>query len=155
MKESVWKYPRPPALEATLKPLEVWHGGVRIASTTAGHRVLETSHPPTYYFPPSDVDMAALRAVSGAASLCEWKGQAAYFDVVVDGRVASQAAFSYPRPSARFAAIADHLAFYASRVDRCLVDGVEVVPQPGGFYAGWITPDLEGPFKGGPGTMGW
>ena len=153
-KESVWTYPRPPALEPTAKRLEVWHAGACIASTVAGFRVLETSHPPVYYFPPDDVVMEHLRAAPGR-SFCEWKGQAAYFDVVVGDAVAAKAAFTYRGPTPRFGPIDGYLAFYASRVDRCLVGGTEVEPQPGDFYAGWITPELEGPFKGGPGTMGW
>ena len=154
-RESVWSYPRPPALEATPKRLEVWHAGVCIASTTQGYRVLETSHPPTYYFPPGDVVLDHLRHDARGRSLCEWKGAAAYYDVVVGDTVAAQAAYAYPTPTPGFAAIADYVAFYASRLDRCVVDGVEVTPQPGGFYAGWITPELDGPFKGAPGTLGW
>jgi hypothetical protein len=30
-----------------------------------------------------------------------------------------------------------------------------VTPQPGRFYGGWITSNVAGPFKGGPGTRGW
>jgi uncharacterized protein (DUF427 family) len=152
--ESVWDYPRPPALERTSRLLEVRHGGQLIARTTRGWRVLETSHPPTYYFPRADVMTEYLRPRAGA-SRCEWKGQAEYFDVVVGDHVADAAAFAYPSPTGAFADLADAVAFYASRLDEALVDGVQVQPQAGGFYAGWITSDLRGPFKGGPGTMGW
>ena len=34
-------------------------------------------------------------------------------------------------------------------------DGEPVRPQAGGFYGGWVTNDLVGPFKGEPGTLGW
>jgi hypothetical protein len=64
-------------------------------------------------------------------------------------------AWSYPRPLPGYEAIAGHLAFYPGRVEACFVDGVRVAPQPGGFYGGWITPDVVGPFKGEPGTLGW
>jgi len=69
--------------------------------------------------------------------------------------VAARAAWSYPAPSPPFAALRDHLALYAAAVDACFVDGERVTPQPGGFYGGWITADVAGPFKGGPGSMGW
>jgi len=116
--------------------------------------VLETSHPPVYYIPPQDIRSAYL-APSHGGSWCEWKGRAAYFDIVVGEKVAQKAAWSYPNPTKSFAAIKDHVAFYAGLMDRCLVDGEEVIPQPGGFYGGWITSDVVGPFKGAPGTSGW
>jgi uncharacterized protein (DUF427 family) len=116
--------------------------------------VLETSHPPSYYIPPADVDPALLRPAAGA-SFCEWKGTARYFDVVVGEAVAPRAAWGYPEPSPAFAAIRGHFAFYPAAMEACTVDGERVRPQPGGFYGGWITGDLAGPFKGGPGTAGW
>ncbi len=152
--ESVWDYPRPPRLEPCGKRIEIHFNGQLIATTTAAYRVLETSHPPVYYLPPGDIRMEWLQN-AGGASFCEWKGSATYHDVVVGAARALKAAWSYPNPTARFAAIKDHIAFYAQRMERCTVDGVEVTPQPGGFYGGWITPELVGPFKGAPGTQGW
>jgi uncharacterized protein (DUF427 family) len=125
-----------------------------IAESRRTWRVLETSHPPVYYIPPQDIRSAYL-APSHGGSWCEWKGRAAYFDIVVGEKVAQKAAWSYPNPTKSFAAIKDHVAFYAGLMDRCLVDGEEVIPQPGGFYGGWITSDVVGPFKGAPGTSGW
>lgn len=154
-RESVWDYPRPAVLEPTARRLRVEFAGRVVAETTRGHRVLETSHPPTYYLSPEDVALDLLRPAEGSRSFCEWKGAAAYFDIVVDGRVAARAAWSYPRPQDGFEAIAGHLAFYAGRVDAAFVDGEPVTPQPGDFYGGWITRHVAGPFKGGPGTMGW
>ena len=132
--------------------------GTTIAQTTRGFRVLETSHPPVYYFPPEDVDLTRIRP-AGGGSFCEWKGAARYFDLVDTNptppvRVAS-VAWSYPRPTEPFASMANHIAFYADKFDACFVDDHRVTPQPGRFYGGWITPDVVGPFKGGPGTMGW
>lgn len=147
--ESVWDYPRPPRIERTSKELAVHFGDTEIARTTAGQRVLETSHPPTYYLPLADVRSGVLRKAEGQ-TLCEFKGQATYYDVVVGDRVAPRAAWGY-----RDGPLADHVAFYAGPMDRCTVDGVVVTPQEGGFYGGWITPDLAGPFKGGPGTRFW
>jgi uncharacterized protein (DUF427 family) len=152
--ESVWDYPRPPRLEATTRRLRVVLAGVVVADTRRGHRVLETSHPPVFYFPPDDVDARCLRAAAGQ-SFCEWKGEARYHDVIVGDVARPRAAWSYPRPTAAFAPIAGALAFYAAPFDACLVDDERVTPQPGGFYGGWITGELIGPFKGAPGSGGW
>ena len=152
--ESVWDYPRPPRLEQTAKQIQVVYNGVVIADSRRAWRVLETSHPPVYYIPPQDIRMDCLRPAAGR-SFCEWKGQAGYYDVRVGDRIAANAAWYYPKPTAAFAAIKDHVAFYAGLMDTCTVDGELVQPQPGGFYGGWITSDIVGPFKGEPGTWGW
>ncbi len=152
--ESVWDYPRPPRVEPVAKRLSVIFNRVTIADTMRGWRVLETSHPPVYYFPAADVRMAHLVAVSGS-SFCEWKGTASYFDVAVDGAFARRAAWTFRAPTASFAVIKDHVAFYAQLMDACFVGDEQVTPQPGGFYGGWITRDIIGPFKGEPGTAGW
>ena len=152
--ESVWDYPRPPRLERTSALLEVVLGGAVVASTTEGWRVLETSHPPTYYLPAAAFADGVLRPCAGS-SVCEWKGAASYFDLVTEARTAARAAWTYPFPTADFAPIAGHVAVMAGLVDECRVDGEVVEPQPGGFYGGWITSNLTGPFKGVPGSMGW
>lgn len=152
--ESVWAYPRPPRLEPVERRLRVVLGGEVIAETTRGARVLETSHPPNYYFPPDDVVAGALTPTPGA-SFCEWKGRAHYFTVHGGDRTETEAAWGYDRPSPAFEAIRGYVAFYAHRMDACFVDDEQVEPQPGRFYGGWITRDVVGPFKGGPGTRGW
>lgn len=153
--ESVWDYPRPPRLEATGALLEVELGGVVVARSEGGWRVLETSHPPTYYLPADAFLPGVLRPVTGS-TVCEWKGRATYFDLVApDGTVAPRAAWTYPEPTPGFAEIAGAIAVMPSAVDRCRVDGEVVTPQPGGFYGGWVTGAVVGPFKGEPGTMGW
>ena len=152
--ESVWDYPRPPRLEPEGRRITVELGGVLVADTTAALRVLETSHPPTYYLPPADIDPACLVPAPGR-SLCEWKGAARYWTVVAGGRREEAAAWSYPAPTADFADLADHVAFYCARMDRCTVGGEVAEPQPGGFYGGWVTSWVAGPFKGAPGTAGW
>jgi uncharacterized protein (DUF427 family) len=152
--ESVWDYPRPPRLEPANKTIQIYFNGELIANTRRANRVLETSHPPVYYLPAEDIRMEYLLPSEGG-SWCEWKGQAAYYDVVVKGQVAEKAAWSYPEPTPSFHAIKDHLAFYAWAMEKCLVDGELVRPQPGNFYGGWITDDIVGPFKGEPGTQGW
>ena len=151
--EDVQAYPRPPALERVPHEVVAWLGGVEIVRTTAAWRVLETHHAPTYYLPPSEID-AELRP-AGGGSVCEWKGRAAYWDVIAGGAVAGRAAWSYPSPMARFAALADHVAIYARALDRATVGGLDVAPQPGGFYGGWVTPNLVGTVKGAPGTEWW
>lgn len=152
--ESVWDYPRPPALRRCTLPIEVVLGGETICRTSAAWQVLETSHPPTYYLPRSSFVPGSLRPAEGA-SFCEWKGHARYLDVVGGDRTASAAAWYYPNPTPPFAALADHVALYAGRMDACVVGGERVTPQPGGFYGGWITSSVTGPFKGVPGSAGW
>ncbi|BCX12563.1 MAG: hypothetical protein KatS3mg067_1501 [Thermosynechococcus sp.] len=152
--ESVWDYPRPPRVEPTAKHLRVVFNGVVIADTRRGQRVLETSHPPVYYFPPEDVQLQYL-VPSARQTFCEWKGQGAYYHVKVGDRQAANAAWFYPKPTPAFAPIRHYIAFYAALMDECTVDGVVVIPQPGAFYGGWITPEIVGPFKGAPGTWAW
>ncbi len=152
--ESVWDYPRPPRLERTTALLEVELGGEVVASTTDGWRVLETSHPPTYYLPADAFAAGVLRPCAGS-SFCEWKGVASYFDLVTGTRVAPRAAWTYADPTPGFEDLAGAVAVMAAQVDACRVDGETVTPQPGGFYGGWITSSVTGPFKGVPGSMGW
>ena len=152
--ESVWDYPRPPRLERTNQRVQIVFNGETIADTTRAYRVLETSHPPTYYLPPDDLQMEHFEPAAGR-SLCEWKGQARYYTVEVGGQRAERAAWSYPNPTPDFAAIKDYVAVYPSRMDACYVDGERVQAQAGDFYGGWVTSDIVGPFKGGAGTWGW
>ena len=152
--ESVWSFPRPAICEPTDSRIVIEHRTLNIANTSASIRTLETSHPPSYYIPPADIRPGVLRRGSGS-SFCEWKGQAVYWDVVLDGEVLPAVGWSYPNPSRSFAMLRDHVAFYASAFDRCSVDGETVEPQPGGFYGGWITSAVAGPFKGLPGSRLW
>ena len=152
--ESVWDYPRPPRVESSDELVEVELGGRVVATTRTSWRVLETSHPPTYYLPREAFADGVLQPAAGH-TWCEWKGQASYFDLVAGDRVARRAAWTYEHPTAGFEAIAGAVAVLPGLVDRCTVDGEVVEPQPGGFYGGWITSRVRGPFKGGPGTTGW
>ncbi len=151
--ESVWDYPRPPRVEATNKHIQVIFNGEIIADTRIAWRVLETSHPPVYYISPEDISMHYLQRTR-QQTVCEWKSTAVYYNVVVGGRTASNAAWSYPEPTPPFAAIKEYVAFYPGKMDQCLVDGECVQPQLGEFYGGWITQDIIGPFKGDPSTWG-
>jgi uncharacterized protein (DUF427 family) len=150
----VWDYPRPPRVEPTTKRLRVIFNGQVIAETQRAYRVLETSHPPTYYIPPDDVRTEFLIAAPGR-TLCEFKGAARYWTIKVGDRSSPHAAWNYPDPTPAFQAIKGHFAFYAGRVDACFVEDEQVQSQAGDFYGGWITSDITGPFKGGPGTLGW
>jgi uncharacterized protein (DUF427 family) len=152
--ESVWQYPRPPKLDRDNRLVTVEFGGRVIASSNQAIRVLETSHPPTFYLPIDHVDSATLRP-NPRMTMCEFKGSASYWDVVVDGIEAMAAAWGYRHPLRGYEALTDMISFYPGRMDRCTVGGVEVDAQAGDFYGGWITPEIEGPFKGGPGTIGW
>jgi len=152
--ESVWDYPRPPRVEPVRRRVEVRFGGELVADTTRALRVLETASPPTYYIPADDVRIDLLWP-SGHETVCEWKGRATHFDLVVGTVVSPRAAWSYAQPKSGYESIAEYVAFYAGRVDEARVGGEIVRPQPGGFYGGWITTDIVGPFKGEPGTGGW
>ena len=152
--ESVWDYPRPPRLELSQKNIRIELNGEIIAHSDRAYRVLETSHPPSYYVPPDDVRMEYFKP-SLRASFCEWKGQARYYQVTVGDRVAVDAAWTYLKPTMAFTAIAGYFAFYPQLFDGCYVDNDRAEPQPGGFYGGWVTPGVVGPFKGTPGSMGW
>ncbi len=151
--ESVWDYPRPPRLAPDGREVVVRWGAREVARTRGAVRVLETAHPPTFYLPWADVDRTLLQPHPGG-SVCEWKGPARYWSLVDGARRLDGVAWSYPRPLPEAQALADCVAFYAHDLD-CSVDGAPVRPQPGGFYGGWITPELAGPFKGEPGSQGW
>ncbi len=150
--ESVWDYPRPPRVEDFSKHIEVVFNDIKIVDTWEAKRVLETSHPPVYYIPPKDIRMEYLIEMTGT-SLCEWKGRANYYTVVVADKRAERAAWYYPDPKPAYAVIKDHIAFYPALMDACYIDGERVRPQPGGFYGGWITSNIVGPFKGAPGGL--
>ncbi|MBD3217360.1 MAG: DUF427 domain-containing protein [candidate division Zixibacteria bacterium] len=152
--ESVWDYPRPPRMEDFSKNIRIIFNGVTIVNTDRAKRILETSHPPVYYIPPEDIQMQYLHE-SEKESYCEWKGPAKYYDVFVREARAKNAAWYYPDPTPDFAELKDHVAFYASPMDACFVNGEMVIPQPGNFYGGWITKNIVGQFKGEPGSMGW
>lgn len=153
--ESVWDYPRPPRIEWVDWRIRVRHGGSAVVDSPGAFRILETSQPPAYYVPPSGVNLGLL-VESSNQTFCEWKGMAAYADVVVDGAPrASAAAWTYHRPSATYAQIVDHWAFYPQLLDECWVDDERVNANEGSFYGGWITANVTGPFKGGPGTSHW
>ena len=152
--ESVWDYPRPPRVEPSHELVTVQLGGIVVCQTRLSLRVLETSHPPTYYLPFGDWLEGSLQPAPGR-SFCEFKGYATYWTVVAGPVRAEGAAWSYPEPSAGFEAVRDHVAVYPARMEQCTVDGEPVRPQEGGFYGGWITDRVVGPFKGAPGTRGW
>ena len=152
--ESVWDYPRPPRVESVPERIRVVVDGLTVAATERGFRVLETAGAPVYYVPPEDVRLDLLRP-SPHRSVCEWKGVARYHTLRLGERVIENVAWSYPDPRPGFEAIRDHLAFYAGRVDEAWLGDERAIPQPGGFYGGWITSRVVGPFKGGLGAFGW
>ncbi len=152
--ESVWDYPRPPRLETCDKHIKIIFNGVTIVDSQQAYRVLETSHPPSYYIPPDDIHIEYLQPTP-KQSFCEWKGLGNYYTLTVKEKQAINVAWYYPNPTAEFAAIKDYVAFYAEPMDECLVNGEKVTPQPGNFYGGWITSDIVGPFKGVAGSWGW
>jgi len=152
--ESVWDYPRPPRWEHSPEHVVVSHCGETLVDTTRSIRILETSHPPTYYFHPDDVELRFVKPVPGT-TVCEFKGRASYADIVVGDNRCARAAWWYDSPEPAYAALAGYISVYPGRLDHCTIDGELVSAQEGDFYGGWITSRLRGPFKGGPGTLGW
>jgi uncharacterized protein (DUF427 family) len=151
--ESVWDYPRPPLLATDSREVIIRWGPREVARTRHAIRVLETAHPPSFYLPWDDVDRSLLQRAAGS-SICEWKGPAQYWSLVDGQRQLPNVAWSYPKPLAGAEALADCVAFYPTALE-CTVAGMKVLPQPGRFYGGWITPELVGPFKGEPGSGAW
>jgi len=153
--ESVWDYPRPPVVVPDSRLVVISApDGSEVARTTRAVRLLETASPPTFYLPSADIAMELLQGVAGT-SMCEWKGAARYFALTgVAPEAADPVAWTYPDVWDPYRELVDHLAFYPDRVI-ATVDGETVRAQAGGFYGGWITDEVVGPFKGDPGTGGW
>ena len=151
--ESVWDYPRPPRLEDSNKHIQVIFNSIIIADTRHAKRILETSHPPVYYISPQDIKVEYLLSAS-RTTFCEFKGQASYYTITVNGKSVPNAAWYYLRPSKGYESLANYVAFYPGKMDACYVDGERVQAQEGDFYGGWITDEIVGPFKGSAGTFG-
>jgi uncharacterized protein (DUF427 family) len=147
-------FPRPPAIERVNVPVRIVLAGETVALAGQSWRILETTHPPTYYLPIEAFQPGALMA-RPRTSFCEWKGVARYFSITAGGRLEEDAAWGYDAPAPAYAVLRDHVAVYAGRMEACFVGDEQVIPQPGGFYGGWITAEFIGPFKGGPGTAFW
>ncbi len=153
--ESVWDCPRPPRVEPCVRLVTVRFAGREIARSSRALRVLETAGAPTIYIPAGDVDLEILKASADPGSWCEWKGGASYFDLIGGAAVSRQAAWTYRDPTPPYKALTGHYSFYPARTEGCFLDDEVVEPQPGGFYGGWVTSDVVGPIKGGPGTLHW
>ena len=149
--ESVWDYPRPPAVRLDRRVIEVRDGDKLLARSSRAYKVMETASPPCFYIPPDDIDFDLLVPIS-ATTYCEWKGVASYW--ALPGNLAEPVAWSYERPRPRFDVISACIAFYPGRVE-CFLGGERVRAQAGRFYGGWITSEVVGPFKGEPGTGHW
>ncbi len=151
--ESVWDYPRPPRIETVTRQVRVQYAGRLVAESTRCLRVCETASAPAYYLPNEDI-VQRLVLEPGSSTVCEWKGLAVHWTVLVATEAVRRAAWSYPRPSGDYGALRDYTAFYPALIE-CFVDGVAALPQPGGYYGGWVTPEITGPVKGEPGTEDW
>ncbi len=152
--ESVWDYPRPPAIEPVTEHIKIVYGGVEIANSNKSFRILETSHPPTYYLPISSFVEGSLVATD-RTSFCEFKGVAIYYHIEAKGLSSDFAAWGYQNPNEKYSSLKNHISVYASRMDACFIGSEQVQAQEGDFYGGWITSKVVGPFKGGAGTWGW
>ena len=153
--ESVWDYPRPPRLVPDAREVVVRIGDTEIIRTLRALRMLETASPPTFYLPFADARLDLLvEAPQMGSSHCEWKGSARYWSIICGNVKLEGVGWSYPSPKPPYHAIAGCFSVYPGRV-ACFVDGEQVRAQEGGFYGGWITGEIAGPWKGGPGTTGW
>ena len=152
--ENVWDYPRPAICQKHVGLIEVIVNNITVAKSKKAFRVIETSHPPTYYFPPEDVRMDLLKK-NKSSSFCEWKGEANYLDLTINKIKTLNVAWFYSSPLKEFQAIKNFISFYASKADKCIVNGELAIKQEGNFYGGWITKNLSGPFKGAIGTLNW
>ena len=152
--ESVWDYPRPPSVEPVTVPVRIELGGITLAESHRAVRVLETASAPAIYVPSTDIRMDLLRPDT-AGAVCEWKGPWVYWNIVTPEHTSPRAAWGYTDPWSGYEAIRDCLSFYLGRVDACWLGDQKVESQPGGFYGGWVTPEIVGPMKGGPGSQGW
>jgi uncharacterized protein (DUF427 family) len=148
--ESVWDYPRPPIVEPCTRRVRVQLAGVLLADSEFALRVLETSHPPAIYVPPRHV--RGLVPSATRSTWCEFKGTARYLDAETGEQAV---AWTYASPSPGYEALRGYISFYPGRVDAAWLDDERVEAQEGGFYGGWITSDVAGPFKGALGTLGW
>ena len=157
-KESVWSYPRPPLVRDAPGRVIVRHGGVTLADTTQALEICETASAPVPYIQTADVAMEYLVAATGA-TLCEWKGEASYFDIATPRGTVARGAFTYADPlddlNCGFSRLAGWIAFHPALVDEAWIDDLRARPQPGKLYAGWVTNRIKGPIKGGPGTGHW
>lgn len=152
--ESVWDYPRPPAIEQFNKHIRIIFNEQIIADTNDSFRILETSHPPSYYLPKSSFKDGTL-IKTNKTSYCEFKGMAHYYDIKWEDQRAAGAAWGYQNPTEHYSGIKDHVCVYGHLMDACYIGDELIIPQPGGFYGGWITNNIVGPFKGGPNSWGW
>ena len=151
--ESVWDYPRPPICVRDSREVVVSLENLAIGKTRRALRVLETASPPTFYIPMSDVVMDLFEQTAGS-SFCEWKGAATYWSLNSGNKTIPNVGWSYQSPSNPFAEIKNCISFYPAKLT-CTVNGEVVQPQPGGFYGGWVTSEIVGPYKGEPGNQGW
>jgi uncharacterized protein (DUF427 family) len=151
--ESVWDYPRPPAYVPDQRPVAVYADATLFAETSHSIRALETGSPPAFYLPPDSV-RSELLIQSPQRTFCEWKGEAEYFDVSGSAGCIRNAVWRYPQAQDDAAIIAGWYACYPALL-RCFVDGRQVKAQAGGYYGGWITDEIVGPWKGERGTGHW
>lgn len=142
-RESVWDYPRPPIAQRSLKAISIVFADQVVVQTTRSIRVLETGHPPVYYIPMDDIHPTAILLPTERRTICEWKGTALHYHVMVEDFCAEYAAWSYCEPAPPFESIRDCVAFHAHLMDSCRVAGERVQAESGGIFGGWITKEID------------
>jgi uncharacterized protein (DUF427 family) len=87
-----------------------------VADTTAALGLRESNYPVVLYVPLADVDQNLLQATD-TSTYCPYKGDASYYSIVTDGGEIADAIWTYEQPYPAVAEIAEHVAFYADRVE--------------------------------------
>lgn len=145
-KRNAWDFPLPPVVENCTEEIRVVFNSIEIAKSNNAKVVLERAHPPVYYIPQKDIKMEYLTKTE-RRTLCEFKGYAEYFNIIIENKSELYAAWTYPNPTESYTEIKDYIAFYPSKMDECYVGAEKIKAQESDFYGGWITSDVEGPFK--------
>jgi len=118
--EETFGHARHPYLRVDLRDssrrVQVSVGGKTIADTTRATILFETGLPPRYYIPVDDISGEYLQPVT-THTICPYKGEASYYDVVVDGKRVEDAAWYYPTPERMLESIMGKLAFYNEHDD--------------------------------------
>lgn len=105
---------------------------------------------PAYYLPPTSLTIPITKTPK--STYCEWKGYATYYSITSPSssslsETIKDRIWSYDSPNEKYKDLKGYLSFYAGPWE-CYVDGELVKPQPGDFYGGWTTGELEGIIKG-------
>ena len=106
----------PITITPTARRVVVTVGGRVVADSRAALTLQEAAYPAVQYVPRADVDMSLLTRTQHSTH-CPYKGDASYYSINVDGKVAENAIWTYEQPFPGVKQIAGYMAFYPNRVD--------------------------------------